>query len=256
MKKRYSKAVIILFASILMLQNTVGALNTNTMRSQSEHEILISAEMLNNSKIAKESDSLITITSSSASTVPSTRAASADNVYSTNIDIIALLINDSSKTDEIYQGLVTASDEASSYKTKSNYVAGLTIHSTVYYTIQEADGYEWYHLEAIEVGNNKSNPNSNVIGSGFVIGTQSVTYGVQGANLEGQNTSGQRATVDLDNKNDYFYIKADDSWPTIGSYFGVLGACYSVDIVNKRDGSHILMELSNNPIDSISFPGW
>lgn len=244
------KVLALLVATAVMLSMTTGI----AFAADNENEILIPAEVLSNAKITKESDSLITLTSKSTSVVRSTRATSGGDLYATDVDVVALLVSEPAETEEVYQDLLAAGDEASSYKTKSNSVAGLTIHSTVYYTIQESAGHEWYHLEEIDGGNNKPNPNSNVIGSGFVIGSQSVTYGVQGKNLEGQSVYGERATVDLNSKDDYFFIEVDDSWPTIATFNGLLGAYYSVDVVNKRDGSHILIELSNNPIDSIDFP--
>lgn len=254
MKKLYQFIALILAITTLTLTSTAGAVNIGDATDVNGEEMVISAEVLCNAEIVKKSDSLITITSESTTTLPQTRAA--EPLYATGVETIALLVSDSSKTDEVYQELLEAGDKASSYKTKGDYVVGMTIYTTVYYTIHEMGGNEYYHLEAVEGGNTKSNPNSNVIGSGFVIASQSVTYGVQGANLEGVSASGERETVELDNKDDYFYIEVDDDWPSIGTYFGVLGAYYCVDVANRRDGSHTLMELSNNPIESIAFPGW
>ena len=251
-KYKCRTAMLMLMAAVLLLMTPAVALET------SENEFSIPEEIISNSVITKESDALITVVTKSApaeAPIAFAERSYGSTVYSSNVDVVALVISEPTETDKVYQALLTAADEGSSYKTKSNYVAGLKIHSTVYYTIREADGHEWYHLVAVEGGNDKSNSNSNVIGSGFVIASQSVTYGVQGANLEGQSTSGKRETKNLKTSDDCFYIEVDDSWPTIGDYFGVLGAYYSVDIVNRRDSSHILLELSNNPIDSISFPG-
>ena len=256
MKRLHKRVALMLAITTLMLTGTAGAANVQKVTAVNGEEIVISAEVLCNSKIEKKSDSLITITSESTTILPQTRASSTEPLYATDVETIALLVSDSSKTDEVYQGLLDAGDEASSYKSEGSAVVGMTIYTTVYYTIHEMDGNKYYHFEAVEGGNTKPNPGSNVIGSGFVIASQSVTYGVQGANLEGVSASGERETVDLNNTDDYFYIEVDDNWPTIGTFFGVLGAYYSVDVASRRDGSHTLMELSNNPLESIVFPGW
>ena len=132
MKKSYRRVALMLVVTILMVTNTVGATDIQDFGYTSEDEIVISSEVLSNAQITKESDSVITVTSVSTSILPQTRAANTAPLYANDVEVMALLVNDPSKTDEIYQDLLVAGDEASSYRTKSDYVVGMTIYCTVY----------------------------------------------------------------------------------------------------------------------------
>lgn len=229
------------------------SLSTSAVAADSvEDELIISGEVLSNSVIKIENDSLITVTMATTSALPATRS-SGENVYSCDVDVIALLISEPLNVDDVYQELLAAEDDAASYKTLSNAIVGLTLHSTVYYTTQSADGWDWYRLISVEGGNNKNN-DSNVIGSGYVISRQFVRYGWQGKNLEGLVAEGEQIDENLSTSANSFNIEVND-FPAVGEFHGIVGATYTVVVSSRRGGDDIWLELTNNPLDTVGYPG-
>lgn len=256
MKKRVASVVMVM----LMVCSIVSS---STAASLPDQEIIIHDEEIKNAEIRIEDDDLITLTTVKEKVLPvGIKTYSGEKILAKDVLTTVLIVEDPNKTDEVYQQLLSVPHDAASYKSNGDVGAGLHIYSTVYYTVQEVDGYEWYRLIRVTGGNDKKNKFSNVIGSGFTIAEQQVTYGVWGNNLEGWSPIlyTWRDTQKLSTKDNSFDIQVNNihaNWPTVSGSQGLLGAIYSVRIHSGRDGTNKTLEVLNYPLDNVPFsPPW
>ena len=247
--------VVVAMVSALMLPVSATSLE--------ENDFIVSAEELKGAEIKIEDENIITITTRTLSSLNDTvmtrgssEAQNREELNVANVNTTILLVNDSEETESVYNDLLAEEHEGSNYRSNSDVVAGLSAYTTVYFTVQEVDGYNWYRLTRITGGNTKPNENSSVIGSGFMIGEQSVVYGCAGSSLEGH--PGYMSWTDeeeLSNTDDSFDIQVEDlhpDWPTIYEYNSVLGGTYSIKIHSVRDGEDTWLDVTNNILDGFS----
>lgn len=251
-------SMMVAMVLLLMLFLPTGAVATQVQTD----EFIIYEHQIKDADIRIEGDDLITLTTViPTNTVPGARMMSdtSEPLKTATVSTVALVVNDPADTNEVYNELLSVAHENSSYKTNGDYVAGLRIHTTVYYTTQTVDGNEWYRLVRVIGGNDKSNVNSNIIGSGFVISNQHVQYGVWGPNLENLSPALHSwfSYEEPDNSASSFDINVENlhsNWPTVNEYQSILGATYTVTIHCVRDNTDRTLELVNNPLNSVTFP--
>lgn len=258
MKKRIMSLALV-FTICLSLVMSANAVSEEVTSQTDDSEIYISAECLENASIKIEADDLISITYSepveeNGIAAAGTFSVTGEELRATDVNTIALLMENPEDTQSVYADLLAAGDEADSYKTKSDAIVGIKIHTRVYYTVVSESGEEWYRLVKVTGGNDKSNA-SNVIGSGYVISSQSVTYGVWGPNLEGlpYGIREWSSTRNLSKTADSFSYNVESlhpSWPTVLDRQSLLGCTYTMHIHSARDGSDRTIELVNNPLDN------
>lgn len=247
--------------SLLMVLFIVALLPIHVFALDNDSgEFVIYTSEIQNADIHIEGNDVITLTTVSHADVFNVNQRTSDsneNVRAAEITTIALVVHNPEDTEDIYNELLSIPNDNASYKTNTDVVAGLRIHCTVYYTIQTVDGYDWYRLIRVTGGNNKSNPNSNVIGSGFVIKKQHVEYGVWGRNLEGLSplTNTWFSYEEPNNIASSFDINVatkHTSWPTVVESQSVLGAIYTVTIHSVRDNTDRVLEIVNQPLNTVS----
>lgn len=222
-------------------------------------EFVVYANEIKNADIRIEENDVITLTTVSHTDALNPNQRTSDNnenIKTAEISTIVLVVQDPKDTEDIYNELLSIPNDNASYKTNTDIVAGLRIHCTVYYTIQTVDGYDWYRLIRVTGGNDKSNPNSHVIGSGFVIKKQHVEYGVWGRNLEGLSplTNTWYSYEEPNNIASSFDINVANkhpSWPTVVESQSVLGAIYTVTIHSVRDNTDRVLEIINQPLNTV-----
>lgn len=250
------KKIMSMIMAMLLL--TLLPANAFAVENTADEFVIYGNEIVN-ADIQIEADDLITLTTVTPVESLNNAQRSANDtgdVKAATITTVALVVNDPNDTEDIYNALLSVPNDNSSYKSNSDVAAGLRIYTTVYYTTQTVDGYEWYRLIRVTGGNNKSNPNSHVIGSGFVIKNQHVQYGVWGRNLEGlppvtnswfsyQEPSNIASSFDIN------VASLHPNWPTVVEVQSILGATYTVTIHSVRDGTDRILEIVNNPLNSV-----
>lgn len=252
-----NKKILSLMLSLTLLLMTFLPINALAVEIEPE-EFVIYANEIKNADISIQGNDIITLTTTAPLEEETRSRATVNTTEQINaaaVSTIALIVNNPEDTYDIYNELLAAVNENSNYKSSGDYVAGLRIHSTVYYTTQMVDGSEWYRLIRITGGNNKSNPNSSVIGSGYTISSQYVQFGVAGRNLEGlsplQSWFSYEEPARAANSFDIDVASQYPNWPTVSESQGLLGATYTVTIHSVRGGNDRVLEIVNNPLDSI-----
>lgn len=261
--KKYRQGRLI--SALMVLSMIFSFLVISVSASDTEKaDCVVLAEVLKDADIEIKDNNIITITktveSSETSAICINNADTNDGEENrvANVNTTVLLINDPEKTESEYNKLLSAAHEGSNYRTNGDWVSGLGIHCTVYFTVRLVDGIEYYRLTRIEGGNTKGNA-SHIIGSGFTISKQSITYGVWGNNLEGIRPIGRtwNAKKDLSSSANDFEINVSllhPNWPTVEEYNSILGATYTVNIRNIRDDVTTELEIVNHVLNSIDIP--
>ena len=246
MKKIISFRKICLLMSLIMVFSVISPTIASADYTAID-DIVFSSKDLANAEISRQGRDMIVIksTSTNASNHTSLMQSFEEQsfqVKSEEVNITALLFNNEEDVDKVYRELMSVPYEQSNYRVNGDVAAGLRAHTTVYYTEEIVDGYRWRRMVRIEGGNDKKNA-SNIIGNGFMISKQDVSYGAQGKNLEGYN--GFRAFIGgetLYNSANSFSIDVDaehPDWPTVCADVAqcLVGCTYVVKIHSVRDDS-------------------
>jgi hypothetical protein len=221
--------------------------------------ITLTYDEIENSSIELKGD-YITVVEQSA--VNSQAQKSKKLEYCSEVGATVLIAESEEEAARIYNELIdiqseesaatakTSWNSGSGSKNKSSAVIGVKLTLAVYYKYTTESGHDWYKMTKVIASNDKPSSSTAVIGSGFVVSSQTLTCGVQGQNLEGLNgLKNYSSTVNIGKNPVSYTFTAPTSWPTVCEDTGLLGATYTLKAT--RNGTTYSVSVTNNIFNNL-----